>query len=178
MSSRQQLDMSEPTDSDTIELRSERQRHAPFERQLPLEWILAATAILTLFAFAVRIHRLTLDGFWVDELNTIWVSNATTDTIMNVRDHSPLVYLLARTNLQTFGESEFSGRLSSVLASLPAVSLLIVLVRQFKYPPGRNYGGVIACAVSFSFASCPGSQALRHVHDSFTRDVPAVLFWL
>lgn len=109
-------------------------RSTIFERRLSRKWTSIAVVVLTLFAFGIRLHNLTLDSFWIDELNTIWTSNADTQTILNVRDHPPLLYFLTKASTTAFGESEFSGRLPSLLASLPAISLIVVIGRVFRHP--------------------------------------------
>jgi hypothetical protein len=130
-----------------------------FDRQLPRTWVIAATVLLTLFSFSIRLHQLSLDSFWIDELITIWTSHADNQVILNVRDHPPLLYFITQASIGIFGESEFSVRLPSVLVSLPAIALVIALGRVFNYPLA---GILAALLLALSPFSIRHSQEARH----------------
>lgn len=105
-----------------------------FERRLPRTWLVIATVLLTLMGFGIRLHELSLDSFWIDELITIEDSKGDIESILDVRDHPPLLYLLTKASIFTFGESEFTVRLPSALIGLFTIPLLIAFGRALNRP--------------------------------------------
>lgn len=105
-----------------------------FERRLPGTWLVIAMVFLTLMGFGIRLHQLSSDSFWTDELITIEDSEGDIESILNIRDHPPLLYLLTKASIFTFGESEFTVRLPSALIGLLTIPLLIAFGRALNRP--------------------------------------------
>lgn len=105
-----------------------------FERRLPGTWLVIATVFLTLMGFGIRLHKLSLDSLWTDELITIEDSEGDIESILNIRDHPPLLYLLTKASIFTFGESEFTVRIPSALIGLLTIPLLIAFGQALNRP--------------------------------------------
>lgn len=105
-----------------------------FERRLPHQWILIATILLTLIGFSIRFHELGHDSFWLDELFTIEDSHGSFTSILEIRDHPPLLYILTKATIFTFGESEFTVRLPSAMIGLLTIPLLIAFGKALNRP--------------------------------------------
>ncbi len=130
-----------------------------FGQRLPHKWMLVAAVLLTLVAFGLRIHNLSLDSFWIDELITIEQSTRGFGRILNVRDHPPLLYLLTKASIFTFGETEFTVRLPSVMVGLLTIPLLIAFGRALKRPLAGILGAIL---IIFSPFHIRHAQEARH----------------
>ncbi len=100
--------------------------------------------IAILLAFGLRVHQLDDFGFWLDEgLTPLRSGYSVPDILSNritiqdgvTRDtHPPLYYLLIHFSRSLLGESDFSYRFPSVLASVLLVPVLFQLARQIDGP--------------------------------------------
>jgi len=117
----------------------------------------AFLVILILAAFGLRVHQLDNFSFWQDEgLTPLRAGYSIPEILSNevpiqeavTQDtHPPLYFLLIHATRQIFGESDFSYRLPSVLASV----LLIPLMFQFgRIVSGRKAGGIAAVLATFN----------------------------
>ncbi|HID89539.1 MAG TPA: hypothetical protein EYP52_07510, partial [Anaerolineae bacterium] len=89
-----------------------------------------------LVAFALRMYRLGDQNIWWDEGFSIWAvrGSLARATLITARDvHPPLYLWLLWPWVRMVGDSEFSGRMLSVMAALPTVALMA--------PIGRRLGG-------------------------------------
>ncbi len=122
-------------------------------------WMMAVAMGLTLLAFALRLHHLGSDSFWVDEILTIQAARGGPAVILNQPHHPPLHYALTALSIAAFGESEFAARLPSMLASVPAIPLLIVLGQEMQQ---REAGLWSALLLAFSPLHLIYAQEARH----------------
>jgi len=100
--------------------------------------------IAILLAFGLRVHQLDDFGFWLDEGLTPLRSGYSVPEILSNRiaiqdgvtrdTHPPLYYLLIHFSRSLLGESDFSYRFPSVLASVLLVPVLFQLARQIDGP--------------------------------------------
>ena len=89
---------------------------------------LLLAAVLLLLASALRLHRIDAQSLWFDEGWSAWAAIQPTlaQALLADATNPPLYYLLLNFSTGLLGDSEFSLRLPSLLASL----LLIVLTWQ------------------------------------------------
>jgi 4-amino-4-deoxy-L-arabinose transferase-like glycosyltransferase len=95
---------------------------------------------LTLGAFALRVHGLGRQSFWLDEVDAIAMAGAPLAAQLRkltaIGENGPLYFLLFKGWLSVAGTSEFGARALSALASTAAVPLLGVLgLRLFRHRP-------------------------------------------
>ncbi len=97
-------------------------------------YIELSLGVLTLYAFWLRLDRLTEEGLWFDEgLSVIWARRslpALLSTSVYEDIHPPLHYLLLHFWMLVAGQSEFAVRFLSVVLGLLLVPLTFALVRE------------------------------------------------
>jgi len=130
-----------------------------FGQRLPHKWMLIAAVLLTLMGFGFRLHNLSLDSFWIDELITIEKSTGSIGRILNVRDHPPLLYFLTKASIFTFGETEFTVRLPSAMVGLLTVPLLIAFGRALNRPLAGILAAILIILSPFNMRH---AQEARH----------------
>jgi hypothetical protein len=84
---------------------------------------------LILLAFAVRLHNLADDSLWSDEILTTEVADRGWVAFEGRRDHPGLYFLITAGFYETFGDTEFSVRLSSLIWGILAIPLMILAGR-------------------------------------------------
>ena len=80
---------------------------------------------LILLAFAVRLHDLAGDSLWFDEIQTTDVVARGWAAFEGRRDHPGLYFLVTAGFYDSFGNKEFSVRLSSLIWGTLAIPLMI-----------------------------------------------------
>jgi 4-amino-4-deoxy-L-arabinose transferase-like glycosyltransferase len=100
-------------------------------------WLLGGAVFV--LAAALRFFRLGMEGVWLDEGYTAWMSRQPITEMLSVLlrtdDAPPLYYIAQHYLIAFFGESEFVLRLLSTLTSLGVVAFLI---RIFMGQQNRN----------------------------------------
>lgn len=125
----------------------------------PAAWSLAALIAILIFACALRLHKITLQGLWYDELGSltnatgrmgqeatlprgVLLKNVPILTSMTTArppwavvtslvhdDHPPLYFLTLRLWMDLFGQSDATVRMLSVVFSVLAIAFLFDAVR-------------------------------------------------
>ncbi len=89
---------------------------------------------LCLLAFAWRVHGLSFQSLWRDEVDSIRFATRALSQVVGMfakpGENGPLFFALLRVWLAGAGSSEFALRFQAVLAGVLAVPLTYVLVRQ------------------------------------------------
>lgn len=89
---------------------------------------------LCLLAFAWRVHGLTFQSLWRDEVDSIRFATRELSQVVGMfakpGENGPLFFALLRAWLATAGSSEFALRFQAVLAGVLAVPLTYVLARR------------------------------------------------
>lgn len=104
-----------------------------------------------LLAFALRLHHLTYQSFWRDEIDAVFFAGRSLPELgrmyLSVGENGPLYFTLLHFWLPVVGGSDFAVRYSSLLAGVLTVPLLYVLGTDLF---GRSVGAVaallLACA--------------------------------
>lgn len=100
--------------------------------------------VLLLIGMAWRLIGLTEQSFWRDEVDVIRLAIRPLDDILSMftspAQNGPLYFLLLRPWIRLFGGSEFSLRITSVLASVIAIALLWQVARRLL--PGDKRDGI------------------------------------
>ncbi len=106
---------------------------------------------ITLLAFAVRAVGLGWQSLWYDEAFSLAVAGVEWSTfwpaLLADAVHPPGYYLLLRTALPLWGQSEFALRFPSLLAGTAAVPLIYQLGRTFG---GRRWGAAAALLLALN----------------------------
>jgi uncharacterized membrane protein len=106
----------------------------------------AALLSLLLLAFAWRIHALTTQSLWRDEVDAIWFATRdlpmTLSMFVDAGQNGPLYFLALRPWFNLVGTSEFALRFPSVLAGTLSVALLWQVGRRLA--PLRRSSGAAA----------------------------------
>ena len=108
---------------------------------------LVAILLVIWLAFALRIHRLGYEAFWIDEILTLRTTQGGAAAILEQTAHPPLLYTLTALSVAAFGTSEFALRLPSLLAAMPAFPLLIALGTKWRQP-GAGLWAALLLAIS------------------------------
>lgn len=94
--------------------------------------------LLTLFAFAWRMDRLTYQSLWRDEVDAIWFATRhlpdTLGMFIQTAQNGPLYFLGLRPWFTLVGSSEFALRLPSAFAGAICVPLLWQVARRLLPP--------------------------------------------
>ncbi len=107
--------------------------HPPESRSLARSragWVFVAILVL---AALLRLHNLTATSIWVDEANSILTAKQPASVILDMlsRDSSPpLYYFLLKSWMTVAGDSPFSVRLLSTLASLALIATVFAIGRR------------------------------------------------
>ncbi len=129
------------------------------EHSLPIRILLLASILIIWLGFALRLHNLGGDSFWTDEIVTMQVIQKGSETILNQRDHPPLMYTLVSSSMKLIGEGEFAARLPSLYAGVLAIPLLILLGRMLGIDLGGLWAALLLTLTSFHVSQ---SQMARH----------------
>jgi hypothetical protein len=125
----------------------------------PTLLFLMASIFITGLAFAIRLHHLGGDSFWIDEILTVETIHEGWWKMLNVRSHPPLLYLLGFLSIGQFGETSFALRLPSLYAGVLAIPFMIGLGRAM----GRPGAGLLAALLlALSPLHLRFSQEARH----------------
>jgi hypothetical protein len=135
--------------------------------------LLIPTILIIWLAFSLRLHNLSTDSFWIDEIFTLETSQKGFAESLNERDHPPLVYLLTTTSLNLLNEDEFSARIPMVFAGILAVPLLILLGKLMGRPTPGLWAGLL---LAFSFYHVRWSQYSRHYALLMTLSLASFVF--
>jgi len=108
-------------------------------------------AVLSIAALILRLAALGSESFWIDEMATLervsmgWHSMM--DTIISLRYHGPLQYILAKMSCEAFGYCEFGARLPSAILGAAAVPFFYLTAKRLA---GRGCaliaGALLACS--------------------------------
>ena len=122
----------------------DRQLWKLLNQRLPL----AGLAIIWL-GFALRLHNLGGDSFWIDEILTVRSAGGGVEAILSIRDHPPLLYALTSFSRQLFGDGEFGSRIAPFLAGVLALPLLILFGRLMHRPAAGLWAALLLSLSSF-----------------------------
>ena len=123
----------------------------------------AALVLLTLGAFALRVHGLGTQSFWLDEVDAVAMAGAPVAAQLRkltaIGENGPLYFLLFKAWLTLAGTSEFGARALSALASTLAVPLLGVFgLRLFHHRPTALIAAALGGPLAVLRLVRPGRQ--------------------
>ena len=116
--------------------------------------------LITLLGFAIRIHHLGGDSFWVDEIATVQTSRTLSGALAAERDHPPLTYLFTLIALGVSGESEFSARLPALFAGTMTLPLLALLGKRLGRPGAGLWAAFLLALAPFHLRFSQEAAAL------------------
>lgn len=104
---------------------------------------LSPLALLLVLAFGWRLVGLTIQSFWRDEIDVIYLAlrplGDTFDMFISPAQNGPLYYLLIRPWIGIMGSSEFATRFISVCCGTLAVAVLWQTARRLLPGAGRRW---------------------------------------
>ena len=114
---------------------------------------------IVLLGFALRLHHLGGDSFWVDEIITVETARTLSGALAGGRSHPPLMYLFTHFSFQIWGESEFTARLPALWAGTLALPVMLVLGRRLHRPETGLWAAFLLALAPFHLKY---AQEARH----------------
>ncbi len=130
-----------------------------WKQDLPNGYRIIALLLIIAAGFAIRLHDLDHDSFWLDEIFTVRSARLGIDSILGQNDHPPLLYGLTAASINAFDEGEFGARIPSMIAGTLAIAAIALLGKVVGAP---NAGLWAALLLSFSPLALRYSQEVRH----------------
>ncbi len=135
---------------------------------IPRRLHLAALVLILLLATGLRVHGLSHDSLWGDEITTVLLARKSIADLISTNivweNIPPLHHLIMHFWIIPFGDSEFSVRMPSLLAAVAGVWMLYILV-------GRLLGAQIALIAALLLAVNPMQIAYSQECRSYTLSV-------
>lgn len=127
--------------------------------------IMASVVLLTLLALGLRLYKLSLHGYWDDEIITMLATSRSIGTIFSTlpdysNTHPPFFYILMRLWRGAVGEDLYTMRLLSVVLGTACVPLIYGVGRVI-FPLHRRYGLIAAALMATAPAHILHSQQAR-----------------
>lgn len=120
---------------------------------------LSISLLIILLGFAIRLHNLSGDSLWIDELLTLNASENGLEVMTSQKDHPPLFYALTLLFIKPFGVNEFGARLPSLFAGTMAPALLILLGKLLNRRQASYWAALLLILSPFHLRY---SQEARH----------------
>lgn len=135
--------------------------------------------VLTLLAFALRVHRLDAQSLWLDEAFSQAVASVpiplSIQALLSDGVHPPLYYLLLRGAITLLGQGEFALRFLSAWFGVLAVPLIYALGARYL---GPRHGLLAALLLSLSPFHLWYSQEVRMYSIVVTLGLAAMYLFL